>query len=350
VDGTEIRHRWHPRLEAEIALIDPDAQARSSYASASPERARLVHALRGAAVEAANWRLDVKGADVRASLAAAGVPCLLLKGRAFAALLYADGTVRPYSDCDLLVEVGLRRRAEAVLGELGFAARSGARHSAGWHREADDMWIDLHHTLPQLDGPPENVWATLSARATQIVVGGARTLVLDPAAAAMLTALHLVSHGSTAPGPREDLERALAQLDDDCWNGAAALARDLGGDAAMGTGLRLLPAGVAVAERLGLAWAPSVHALLHWSGAPWEASVWEAVMSASSHRARASLLAGFLVPSREFIRARSALARRGRPGLWLAYLVRPFHLTARAVGAFGAWRHARRIPPEPWTR
>jgi hypothetical protein len=302
-----------------------------------------------ASVAATSWRLDVKGADVRASLAAAGVPCLLLKGRAFAALLYADGSPRPYNDCDLLIPDCLRRRAHTVLTELGFAAQTHARHSVDWHREADDLRVDLHHTLPQLDGPPDRVWATLSARAMSIVVGGAPTLVLDRDATALLAALHLASHGPDGPGPRRDLERAIAQLGDDCWNGASALARELGGESGMGTGLRLLPEGVEVAERLGLAWAPSTRALLHWRGAPWEATAWEALVNTPSRRAQVSFVAGFFAPSPEFLRERSALARRGPRGLWLAYFLRPFRLAARATLALGPWRRARRVPPEPWS-
>jgi hypothetical protein len=299
-----------------------------------------------AADRAASWRLDVKGADVRARLAESGIPCLLLKGRAFAELFYADGSPRPYVDCDLLVPAALRDRARTVLTDLGFAAGDGAVHSQAWHREADRVWVDLHHTLPQLDVDPERVWAILWPRAVSSTIGGAPTRVLDPAAAALLTALHLVHHGPRSAAPRQDLERAIDQLGEDCWGGAAELARELEAEAALGTGLRLVPAGVAVAERLGLDWAPSTRVLLEWDKAPWGTTVWDALASAPDARAFASLVVRFLAPTPDFLRARSALARSSRVGLVLAYLVRPVQLAIKAAMSYAPWLRARREAAE----
>ncbi len=279
---------------------------------------------------------------MRASLAQSGVPCLLLKGRAFAELLYADGSPRPYVDCDLLVPAALGARARAVLTDLGFVAHSGAVHSQAWHRDVDRVWVDLHHTLPQLDADPDRVWAVLWPRATSLTVGGAPTSVLDPAAAALLAALHLVHHGPQSAAPRQDLERAIDQLGEDCWGRAAELARELEAEAALGTGLRLVPAGVAVAERLGLDWAPSTRVLLHWHQAPWGATVWEALARVPDARGFAFLVVQFLAPKPDFLRARSALARRGWFGLILAYLVRPVQLAIKAARSYGPWLRAHR--------
>jgi hypothetical protein len=284
----------------------------------------------------------VKGAEVRASFEAAGIPCVLLKGRAFAALLYADGASRPYSDCDLLVRPDLHERAGAVLAGLGFYAAAGASHAIAWHRSVDAMWVDLHQTLPLLGAEPERVWATLSRRATSMTVGGAPTQVLDPAATALLTALHAVHHGPDAARPREDLERAIDTLDGSCWQTAAELARELNALAPLGTGLRLVSTGVVIADRLGLPWAPGPRTLLDWNDAPWGATVWESLATAPHARARILLLAPFLAPSPDFLRARSALARRGRSGLVLAYLVRPFGLAVKALASFAPWLRARR--------
>ena len=301
----------------------------------------------GYARRASALRLDVKGADVRTALAAAKVSCLLLKGRAFAELLYSDGVERPYSDCDLLVNPSSRDRANAVLADLDFVAKDHAPHSRAWLREADGVWVDLHFSLPQLEADPAHVWATLSRRATSMTVGGSPTQVLDTAATALLAALHLVHHGPHAHTPREDLTRAINLLGDECWREAAELARELDASAPLGTGLRLIPAGVALAERLNLPWAPSARALLHWRGAPWGATVWESLASAPNSRARAVLLAEFLAPRSDFLRERSTLARRGRSGLVLAYSLRPFRLAIMAALSYGPWRRARLVPTEP---
>lgn len=303
---------------------------------------------RGHAEEAAHfWRADVKGADVRQSFASAGIPCVLLKGRAFAQLLYADGTSRPYGDCDLLIPQGHRDRAASVLVSLGFILREGAAHAVAWHRELDGMWVDVHHTLPHLAAGSASVWATLSARAVSISIGGAPTRVLDPASSALLAALHVVNHGPDSGRPVLDLERAVDQLGDDCWRDAAELARQFGSAAELGTGLRLVRGGSRIADRLDLAWAPSARAVLNWREAPAGAYIWESLVEARNFRARLELLVDFFTPPPELLRRRSRLARRGRRGLVCAYLLRPFQLFAKAALSFGPWRRSRRAPSGP---
>ncbi len=288
-----------------------------------------------AAQRAALWRLDVKGAEVRAGLAEAGVASVLLKGPAFAALLYADGSPRGYADCDLLISASQRDRADECLAELGFFVSDRAIHAVSWHRLADGMAIDLHESLPLLEVDPQLVWTTLSARAVSLEVGGEATRVLDPAAAALLTALHLVHHGPRAATAREDLTRAIDQFNDDCWRGAAALATALGAEALLGTGLRLIPSGVKRAERLGLDWAPSAPWFYR---EPWGETVWAYLLAAPTPLARLSIIAEFLAPRPAYLRERSGLARRGTCGLLLAYLLRSMSLAARALRAFWSLR------------
>ena len=293
------------------------------------------------------WRLDVKGAEVRTAFGEAGIPCLLLKGRAFAALFYGDDPTRSYGDCDLLVPASLATHAQSVLTDLGFSLREGARHSSAWLREVDNVWVDLHSSLPVLDIDPEYVWMTLWPRAVWLRVGGAPTLMLDAPAAALLAALHLVHHGPDALGPTRDLERAVYQLGADEWRGTADLARTLSCEAALGTGLRLLPAGATIADRLGLEWAPTAQMLLLWHNAPWGATIWENLATASGMTACARILAAFLIPSPRFLRGQSALARRGPAGLLVSYFVRPFRLTAKATASFAPWWRLRRDPGAP---
>ena len=141
--------------------------------------------------------------------------------------------------------------------------------------------------------------------------------------------------------------RAIRQLGDDCWRSAGELARQLDAEAPFGTGLRLLPAGVKIAERLGLGWAPSPRTLLNWHRAPFGATVWEALAEAPDMRARLLLLARFLAPGSDLLRQRSALARRGPLGLMLTYLVRPWQLTIKALRALAPWLRLRRADEPP---
>src|SRR5215207_8143636 len=63
--------------------------------------------------------IDALAAEVAERLETAGLECILLKGPALAELLYSDG-LRTYEDCDLLVDPGRLREAEAILREMGF--------------------------------------------------------------------------------------------------------------------------------------------------------------------------------------------------------------------------------------
>jgi len=59
-------------------------------------------------------------------------------------------------------------------------------------------------------------------------------------------------------------------------------------------------------------------------------------------RAKARLALGWTFPPPDFMREWSALARRGRGGLALAYLWRPIALAGQARAAAVAWRRAAR--------
>ena len=335
------------RLYEDIAGAGRTRTALVASAEQSPDEARRI--------AAATWRVDVKGAEVRSALAAAGVPALLLKGRAFASLLYADGPQRNYVDCDLLVPVSHWKGACDVLRELGFALHQGlapsgldrdtpagrAVHGTEWLRERDGFWVDLHQTLPEAGADPSVVWRALQRHSVALNVGGDDAQVLDPAASALLAALHVAHHGPDFPGPVRDLERALIRLDESCWRGAASLAAEIAAEGPFGTGLRFVAGGVDLADRLGVPWAPTPGMLLGWSGAPWGATVWESLARAPGLRARARLLARLLFPSAEELRVRSPVARSGTAGLFAARLARPFQLASRAGPTLRAWRRTR---------
>jgi hypothetical protein len=118
------------------------------------------------------------------------------------------------------------------------------------------------------------------------------------------------------------------------------LARKLGALEPFGEGLATVAEGRHLAERLGVEKDLSLRRRLLWSNAPWGAVVLDD-LARSSPRRWPLVIARLLTPSPRALRAASPLARRGIPGLVLAYVLRPFALIAKLPAAVRAWRAAR---------
>jgi Uncharacterised nucleotidyltransferase len=236
----------------------------------------------------ATFRLDVKYTHVAAALLEGGVETVLLKGPAFDQLLFEGKRARGYRDIDLLVDPARLPAAEGGLSRLGFrrarqesvwralgmriaiaiGARS-AEHSTAWIRDGDRFVVDLHHTLPEVGTSADETWRALRAHRSSITVVDAPAETLDRTASALLIALHCAHHGPRWNRAREDLERACAVVDRDCWLAAARLAHDLRAGAAMGIGLGTTPAGSALARELGLPTAAPLARRAAWTGIVW---------------------------------------------------------------------------------
>jgi hypothetical protein len=280
-----------------------------------------------------------------AALRGRGVPALLFKGPVVERWLYPDG--RGYGDIDVLVSPASFGRAERTLAELGFQmrfpnARAGelSPDARSWRRAWVD--VDLHRSVWGVAAPAETAWAVLSERTASLDIRGVRVDVAGAAVQAFLVALHAARHGRNERKPLEDLRRALDIADDSLWWEAADVARRLGSSAVFALGLGLLPAGERLADRLGLRRNASVEAHLCSEGAPPVSIGLLRFGAAPSHGARLALLATELVPSPGWMRNTSGLARRGRIGLFAAYVVRPFLLCAQTPAAWVAVREARR--------
>jgi hypothetical protein len=308
-----------------------------------------------------SFLLDVKGAEVRAALAAAGIRSILLKGPALTHHLHDSWGGRAYADVDLLVEPRRAGAAQQLLEDLGFLPLDGespagqtdpevgmrmqalgAIHGAAWVRPRDGVTIDLHHALPQLAADPKQGWDVLCEHLETITVGGAPTEILDGPASALLVALHAAHHGPEWPKALGDLDRAVEVFDLDCWAQARDVAARLGVEHAMGVGLGLSGTGARVAAALDLPTSPSAALVLLWSGVPWSIGVIEALTSPGSAGKRASLIVHLLIPRPEAMRRGSRLARRGMAGLGLAYAARASRLMLRMPKAVIDWRRLRR--------
>jgi hypothetical protein len=305
-----------------------------------------------AAAAASTFRLDVKGAEIRRALAAGGIRAVLIKGPAFARLLYPDPALREYTDVDLLVKPEAMRHAEKVLADQGFRRFDeeapvrqtdpavgeavgvlGASHSVAWVRDRDSFVVDLHDSLPQVGVPENAVWRQITRHLDVLDVGGAPTEVLDRSATALLVALHAAHHGPGWSSAIRDLVAAVDTFELECWEAARELAATLKAETPLGVGLGLTASGRVIAERLSLPTEPSAAQRLVWMGAPWSASIILAFRDQPGLLNKALLLARILWPSPDALRRGSALARRGRRGVLAAYALRVFQIASRLPAA-----------------
>ena len=296
-----------------------------------------------------SMRVDAVTAEVVGEMQRRGTRVLLLKGPASARWLYRDGAARSYRDTDLLVDPATLADVEAGLSSLGFSALLPDRAMPGWERpahlwirHADRAGVDVHTSIWGVPAPAELVWRTLTRDTTTLSVAGRAVEVLGPAAAAMHVALHAAQHGVTFTSATEDLSRALDLLPVTAWEAAASVARELDAAGAFATGLRLLPQGAAVADRLGLHEPPAMLTMLRSQNAAATAIGWEQLARARGVRARLALVRWELFPTRQFMQTWSALARRGPRGMAAARGARLVWLMLHGPPGLLAWHRARR--------
>lgn len=299
-------------------------------------------------LEARILHVDCVTGRVTAELDAAGIDSMLLKGPVFERLFYAGGTGRVYTDTDLLVALGDREGATNVLRRCGFLRFDRDEDQIGqpkyahtFKRLSDGAMVDLHWTLSGAQASPEQVWMAMREHTIEMRVGGRRLVAADALSSALLVALHNAHHGNRRPTTLEDLDRAIERLELATWREAAALAAQLGAASRFAAGLRLTEAGDALADRLSLERPASVEMWLKTNPSADGAWVLSRFIGAPTLRQRARLALFVALPSRPVMHKFVPLARRGRVGLALAYLVRPTRLLARAGPALRDLRRAR---------
>ena len=301
--------------------------------------------MRAAAV---SLRVDTVTVEVVSRLRSAGLRPILLKGPSIASWLYADGTARPYRDTDLLVAPHALRTASRALRELGFREQPGVS-SYTWFRRSDRSVVDLHDTLFGVETDKDRAWALLSEDTETMRVGRLEVEALGRPARLLYVVLHAAQHESHRfDQPRKDLERALRHAGEQPWREAAGLAGRLRAAPTFAAGLRLLPDGAGLADRMGLGDERPVMLSLRREGGQSLAVTLERLATAPGMGARLALLARRLIPPPDYMRWRyRGLAERGSVGLALAYLWRPASIALRLPAAIAAWRRARRAGREP---
>jgi hypothetical protein len=303
-------------------------------------------------------RLDAVAVETIDALHRAGIDALLLKGAALAETLYGPDLERGYFDIDLMVAPANRAISGQVLSKLGYTSAiiehgiedvSGVLHAEPWSRldaEIGNVMIDLHWKLYGALAPSDVAWHTLRGGAEPVTVAGRVVLRLGRPALALHIALHLAQHGSGDAKAASDLELAIVRWEPDVWHEAARLAVCLEAIDAFAIGLRLVPDGARMADRLGVF--------------PTEAASWEmehrdvrprgtqhllALGEARTLRARAAVLRRALLPRPAWIRSEIRWAHRSRCHLGAAYVL---HLLRSPLWAARAFRFAcyrSRHPP-----
>lgn len=291
--------------------------------------------------------IDRVTGEVVAAFDGAGLHPILLKGPSITMWLYGDGRNRSYGDTDLLVPPGEVAAAEDVLARLGFhpplrfedGPHGWKPDGLPWVRRADGATVDLHREFPGARVDAATAWDAVFLTATTMQVGGIAVRILDEPARALMLGLHAARHGASEPKPLEDLERGLALVPKSSWLEAVRLAHVLGAEARLGAGLRLLERGVRLADELDLPKTCDAEYVIR-SGESSTVSL-GLVRIGETPGVRGKLLAAitWAVPSRAYMRYTTSLARRGRAGLTLAYLLR----LARGPRVAAAWLRAARL-------
>lgn len=312
--------------------------------------ARLTPAIRAAAIR---LRIDSATAEVLRAFAHAGVEAVLLKGASNRAWLEESSSEgRWYADCDLLVRPSDAKAARQELAALGFVPDFEVEempawwrdHSLVWSRAVDGAVIDLHRSLPGVGVDDERAWALLSSDTNPIAVAGYPARAPAIPARALHLALHAAHHGSRWAMGLEDLSRAV-ERSPEIWRQAAELARALDAMPALVAGLRLVPSGRSLIERLGLSAEARMETALADDVSRAPALTLARFAHAGDVRTRAAIVRHKLIPPATFMRHWSPLARRGRLGLFLAYAWRPLWVLSRLPAAMRGWRKGRNFKP-----
>jgi hypothetical protein len=295
-----------------------------------------------------NLRIDAATAEVLGALTDHGIDAVVLKGPALSDW-YPDDSDRTYSDGDVWVAPGAVDEAEKTLSELDFSPTSDERglpawwlaHASNWQRDRDDVRIDLHRRLQGVERDPVSVWEELWPRCESFSVAGRPARRLPADARVLYATLHATHHGIANPAALAHLQAALAAADEATWRQAALLAERLDAVESFATGLRLVPAGIELATRLGVPDEVSVRSALHAASPPPVALGFDELARAHGVRRLHILLRKF-VPPPGFIRHWWPRAAGSRRMLVVGYLYRPIWLLLRAPAGYRAWRAASR--------
>jgi hypothetical protein len=166
------------------------------------------------------------GEQTAHALAAAGIPCCILKGEDFASRLYPLRTLRPYRDVDVLVPRAAYHDADHVIQSLGFDPLTPDRKYSfddygqiSYVAKAAEQWsLELHWNL--INSPAQRRQCSLTWEDLDFEAPVAR-----PSAARQLTATSLLILAAVhaCVGHRFDSLQQLCDLRQICRGAAGAI-------------------------------------------------------------------------------------------------------------------------------
>jgi len=297
--------------------------------------------------------LDLAALEALGELRSRGVDALLLKGPVLAQRLYAEGETRGYWDIDLLVSPRDLPAAEAALRALryrkgnevlGIDDVGGVKHGEVWARQGANhggpIIIDLHWRLSRCEATGEVVWEALARNRGAIELQGHSVAVPGQEGLALHLAIHATQGGPEDTKAMADLRRGIERWPLDAWRGAARLAAEVHGEAPFAAGLRLIPEGAELAERLELQPTPELDwEIRNRETRPRGTFHVEAWSSARGVRAKLSVVRRSLFPTARWIRKQFPWADR-RP--WLIPVAYARHILRGPLWAARAMRFRRR--------
>lgn len=278
---------------------------------------------------AAGLRLQVDAwtAEVIGAMHERGIRAVLLRGPAVARWLYPnDPGQRPYTDVDVIVSPTDAEPARTLLGELGFVALpyppldTHILHALPYERESDGANVDLHRSLHGLEEvPAERVWEVVSTDTEVLRVGNLDVEIPAVPVRILHLVLHLAHHDHPGTHAWRDLERGLETATPEQWRATVRIAKELDVENELAVRLRRLPRGARLADEFGLTDSGSRYYRLRTAFETGHAptsvqSIW-AFKALPDTRSRLAYVRGKLLPSRDSLCERSALARHGHIGL-----------------------------------
>jgi hypothetical protein len=300
------------------------------------------------ALEGALLAVEYASADVVQTLRRAGIRSVLLKGPLQQRWLADAGPPRASIDIDLLVAAADLDTAGGVLAANGYSTAAtlpsdpGFDHARVW-TAPDRIPIELHWTIVGAD--EQRVWQVLAAETETVQVAvGERVEIPNEAARCLIVALHAAQHGAGASVTLHDLERALETAGTDVWRRGLELAVAVGAEMPFAAALDLTARGHELRTAFGLQ-APAVtdRDMLELLASQPTARGFFGLSRHGSASAKARFLLAKLVPAPGFMRLRYPVARKGLPGLLIAYLYRLWWLARWAVPGLRSWRRSKSL-------